>query len=39
MDVHEDFRNCLIAELMLKLNGDTHAVQNIVSVLYDKGGM
>ena len=32
MDVHEDFRNCLIAELMLKLNGDTHAVQNIVSV-------
>ena len=32
MDVHEDFRNCLIAELMLKLNGDTHAVQNVVSV-------
>ena len=32
MDVHEDFRNCLIAELMLKLNGDTQAVQNVVSV-------
>lgn len=32
MDVHEDFRNCLIAELMLKLNGDTQAVQTVVSV-------